>query len=310
MMSIIHVVCYFFFFQAEDGIRDLTVTGVQTCALPIWRHRGLAVLLLELAHDVSEIDELRLVEPGKVHPHLDDVVTGLRLDFGGILRRLLGGGDVIDTDLDARVLREALADLGQLLVGGGGEVVPAQVRDLALLTAGGRDAGGENTGQACTGRREELSTVRRIHTPSCQGGAAGAEDDEGRGATDYRPRAPLSRNAAAFQGSWRRPYRARALSDRIARPAAAAARSSRPSRSTSQPSASPSVARAHSAASANSSGRPLTSDPYMSLLSGARERISSSGNSAPGPRKGRASERSRWTCGHTAVMNAASRGDG
>src|SRR2546430_5342914 len=27
---------YFFFFQAEDGIRDLTVTGVQTCALPIF----------------------------------------------------------------------------------------------------------------------------------------------------------------------------------------------------------------------------------------------------------------------------------
>src|SRR5260370_10774454 len=34
----------FFFFQAEDGIRDSSVTGVQTCALPIWssvpaRHR-------------------------------------------------------------------------------------------------------------------------------------------------------------------------------------------------------------------------------------------------------------------------------
>src|SRR2546430_8694250 len=29
---------FFFFFQAEDGIRDLTVTGVQTCALPIWRN--------------------------------------------------------------------------------------------------------------------------------------------------------------------------------------------------------------------------------------------------------------------------------
>src|SRR5438309_9161946 len=26
---------FFFFFQAEDGIRDGTVTGVQTCALPI-----------------------------------------------------------------------------------------------------------------------------------------------------------------------------------------------------------------------------------------------------------------------------------
>src|SRR2546430_6626606 len=31
----IDVVFFFFFFQAEDGIRDLTVTGVQTCALPI-----------------------------------------------------------------------------------------------------------------------------------------------------------------------------------------------------------------------------------------------------------------------------------
>src|SRR2546430_11121689 len=28
-----------FFFQAEDGIRDLTVTGVQTCALPIFSGR-------------------------------------------------------------------------------------------------------------------------------------------------------------------------------------------------------------------------------------------------------------------------------
>src|SRR5688572_25657614 len=30
----------FFFFQAEDGIRDLTVTGVQTCALPIFETAG------------------------------------------------------------------------------------------------------------------------------------------------------------------------------------------------------------------------------------------------------------------------------
>src|SRR5256886_13213057 len=31
----LHASCIRFFFQAEDGIRDLTVTGVQTCALPI-----------------------------------------------------------------------------------------------------------------------------------------------------------------------------------------------------------------------------------------------------------------------------------
>src|SRR5437773_11404860 len=30
---------FFFFFQAEDGIRDRDVTGVQTCALPIFFHR-------------------------------------------------------------------------------------------------------------------------------------------------------------------------------------------------------------------------------------------------------------------------------
>src|SRR5256885_3976866 len=29
------VIYFFFFFQAEDGIRDYKVTGVQTCALPI-----------------------------------------------------------------------------------------------------------------------------------------------------------------------------------------------------------------------------------------------------------------------------------
>src|SRR5690606_39537933 len=43
-------VCFFssllFFFQAEDGIRDFHVTGVQTCALPIW----LLLLLRELGY--------------------------------------------------------------------------------------------------------------------------------------------------------------------------------------------------------------------------------------------------------------------
>src|SRR5437773_12464535 len=38
---------FFFFFQAEDGIRDRDVTGVQTCALPIYR--GLRRVELEEA---------------------------------------------------------------------------------------------------------------------------------------------------------------------------------------------------------------------------------------------------------------------
>src|SRR2546430_12289310 len=32
-----------FFFQAEDGIRDLTVTGVQTCALPIFSQNAIGI---------------------------------------------------------------------------------------------------------------------------------------------------------------------------------------------------------------------------------------------------------------------------
>src|SRR5438046_5916895 len=35
-MTVFSCIFYFFFFQAEDGIRDWSVTGVQTCALPIW----------------------------------------------------------------------------------------------------------------------------------------------------------------------------------------------------------------------------------------------------------------------------------
>src|SRR5437763_17007386 len=33
----------YFFFQAEDGIRDTSVTGVQTCALPIYRQPRFAL---------------------------------------------------------------------------------------------------------------------------------------------------------------------------------------------------------------------------------------------------------------------------
>src|SRR5438270_5035500 len=42
---------FYFFFQAEDGIRDLTVTGVQTCALPI--------SILNLAGEVVECNDGR-----------------------------------------------------------------------------------------------------------------------------------------------------------------------------------------------------------------------------------------------------------
>src|SRR5256886_12473218 len=72
-----------FFFQAEDGIRDLTVTGVQTCALPI--------CLEILRHHAVELEDLRpagigeaatLVEllPSQLHQVLvDDVADVLEV---------------------------------------------------------------------------------------------------------------------------------------------------------------------------------------------------------------------------------------
>src|SRR5688572_31217394 len=56
LFFVVSVVCFlavffFFFFQAEDGIRDLTVTGVQTCALPISVHKNMRNLpLIILPH--------------------------------------------------------------------------------------------------------------------------------------------------------------------------------------------------------------------------------------------------------------------
>src|SRR5436190_9027202 len=38
MLCLKNCMLFFFFFQAEDGIRDHCVTGVQTCALPISGH--------------------------------------------------------------------------------------------------------------------------------------------------------------------------------------------------------------------------------------------------------------------------------
>src|SRR2546430_14285355 len=47
-----------FFFQAEDGIRDLTVTGVQTCALPILARQRVRVGLVAEAGDAWDVHHL------------------------------------------------------------------------------------------------------------------------------------------------------------------------------------------------------------------------------------------------------------
>src|SRR3712207_8517627 len=59
-----------FFFQAEDGIRDIGVTGVQTCALPISVGMEAARVGL-LAHASAELRGVYLRDLGAVDPTLE-----------------------------------------------------------------------------------------------------------------------------------------------------------------------------------------------------------------------------------------------
>src|SRR5256885_8808489 len=51
---------YFFFFQAEDGIRDYKVTGVQTCALPIL---AASAVVLAVEHPLWRNHVAHLIPP-------------------------------------------------------------------------------------------------------------------------------------------------------------------------------------------------------------------------------------------------------
>src|SRR5439155_7643328 len=98
----------YFFFQAEDGIRDGHVTGVQTCALPI-------------SPDAPELEEREdeVVVPGvEVEPELDDPPCLLE-----IVVRLLHRADVLD-----------LAELGDRL--GLDEIGRASCRERGEVSVG------------------------------------------------------------------------------------------------------------------------------------------------------------------------------
>src|SRR2546430_12736751 len=63
-MAMVSCLGLFFFFQAEDGIRDLTVTGVQTCALPICVRQLLDPRRHErMAAEVEEVVEHPEIRP-------------------------------------------------------------------------------------------------------------------------------------------------------------------------------------------------------------------------------------------------------
>src|SRR6266550_5005892 len=90
------MICYlfFFFFQAEDGIRDVAVTGVQTCALPIYRvpgAQGDAVKIVEDLPGVARTSPIgggllvvRGSKPGDSLVYLDGEPIPLLFHFGAL----------------------------------------------------------------------------------------------------------------------------------------------------------------------------------------------------------------------------------
>src|SRR2546429_4295568 len=76
-MRLGYVIFFFFFFQAEDGIRDVAVTGVQTCALPIYG-----------CFDTLHVGHIRYLEGARREG--DIVVVGVNDDSS--VRNLKGPG--------------------------------------------------------------------------------------------------------------------------------------------------------------------------------------------------------------------------
>src|SRR2546429_6380157 len=103
----------FFFFQAEDGIRDVAVTGVQTCALPISPYKFFGPHMGTL---YGKKEHLQRFKPYKVRPATDAVpdcwetgtqVQELIAGIGAAVDYLAGVGKHCDANVKAR--REALA---------------------------------------------------------------------------------------------------------------------------------------------------------------------------------------------------------
>src|SRR5688500_11586486 len=96
-----YCISFFFFFQAEDGIRDYKVTGVQTCALPIFSADPLDGSLFLFLN--RRRDRLKIL-------HFDG--AGFWLYY-----RLLEAGTFEVIESDAQCLKIDAAGLAMLLAG-------------------------------------------------------------------------------------------------------------------------------------------------------------------------------------------------
>src|SRR2546422_7346663 len=111
---------FFFFFQAEDGIRDVAVTGVQTCALPIYDAQGSGAnyardsLKKLWKRDMARDDALRVALEALFDAADEDVGTGgadlVRGIFPSVKMITRSGFAEVPEDEVRRVCEAVLAD--------------------------------------------------------------------------------------------------------------------------------------------------------------------------------------------------------
>src|SRR5256885_6095591 len=83
--------CRIFFFQAEDGIRDYKVTGVQTCALPIWTDvTGSIEGKVRRMFEIAEHVDVCMIVNGNVKNRVRDALRGKRVVGTRIVRGQIG----------------------------------------------------------------------------------------------------------------------------------------------------------------------------------------------------------------------------
>src|SRR5438105_12462953 len=127
--------CVFFFFQAEDGIRDPLVTGVQTCALPIYAE---VIAHLIAAHYGGELAEAVRAAYRELEGHfafvamaLDEprVLVGARKECPLVIGR--GDGE----QFVASAVPAFLAETRRVQVIENGEVVRLTPAGVTITTA-------------------------------------------------------------------------------------------------------------------------------------------------------------------------------
>src|SRR3712207_4804645 len=184
--------CFFFFFQAEDGIRDIGVTGVQTCALPIYRDARILILdeptavltpqetedlfsvlkelvadglsIVLITHKLGELlgvsDEITIIRDGKVVGTVETTQTNQ-----GELARIMVGRDVL-----LRVEKEASRP-GEVRLAADGLVVKGATGGLAVRGVDLAVRGGEILGTAgVDGNGKTERTDARAGVRAARGG--------------------------------------------------------------------------------------------------------------------------------------------